>query len=123
MLLAGSTDAFDEAISSLMKLAPADFAVPDKEVWTADVQATATTVDATIKDGSGAPRPNTMIEISILYDDFLHASTLTAMTDASGVAHFTFPADLTSRGTHGRYIHVTAGPEYPLVEKIVAITP
>jgi Zn-dependent M28 family amino/carboxypeptidase len=121
-LLAESTDAFDEAITNLLALAPADFEVRDTQIWTADVQATATTVDATIKDGSGAPQPNTMIAVSLLYDDFFDAGTLTAMTDAAGVAHFTFP-DLTSRGTHGRYIHVTAGPKYPLVEKIVAITP
>ncbi|HLL23242.1 MAG TPA: hypothetical protein VK427_13990, partial [Kofleriaceae bacterium] len=58
---------------------------------------------------------------SVLYDDFLHAATLTTMTDANGTAHFEFPLEVTTRGSGQRFVHVTAGPEYPLVEKIVAL--
>lgn len=123
-LLAESTDAFDEAISNLMKLAPADFAVPDPQVWTADVTTSTGSmflVEATITDGMGQLRGGVMATASVLYDDFLHAATVTAMTDATGKARFELPLDVVTRGSGNRFVHVTAGPEYPLVEKIVAL--
>ena len=123
-LLAQSTDAFDDAISNLMALVPADFAVPDPQVWTAEVTTSigaSFVVEATIKDGMGELRGNVMATASVLYDDFLHAATVTAMTDASGKVRFELPLDVTTRGSGDRFVHVTAGPQYPLVEKIVAL--
>jgi Zn-dependent M28 family amino/carboxypeptidase len=123
-LLAESTDAFDEAISNLLKLQPADYAVKDPQVWTADVTVTPgamLVVDAAIIDGMGMPRGNVIASASVLYDDFMHAQTIDAMTDASGNVRFMFPADVGTRGSGNRFVHVTAGPQYPLVEKIVAL--
>lgn len=123
-LLAESSDAFEEAIELMMRLAPADFAVPDPEVWTAEVT-TATAaqfvVSATIKDGSGALRPGVTATAQVLYDDFTLAATLSAMTDASGVARFAFPANVPTMGSGKRFVHVGAGPLYPLVEKVIAL--
>ncbi|MDQ3333741.1 MAG: M28 family peptidase [Myxococcota bacterium] len=123
-LLAESTDAFDEAISNLLKLQIADYEVPDPQVWTADVTTSAGAtfvVEAQIRDGMGAIRGNVAASASVLYDDFLHAQTITAMTDANGKVRFEFPADVTTRGSGQRFAHITAGPQYPLVEKIVAL--
>lgn len=123
-LLAQSTDAFDEAVSNLQRLAIADYQVPDPQVWTAEVttQTGATfAVEAQIHDGAGVMQGNVRASASVLYDDFLHAQTLEAMTDGSGKVRFEFPLDVTTRGSRGRYVHVTAGPQYPLVEKIVAL--
>ena len=123
-LLAESTDAFDEAISNLMKLTPADFNVPDPQVWIADVTATpgaTLVVDATIHDGMGVMRGDVPATASVLYDDFMHAQTIEAKTDAAGKVRFEFPAGVATRGSGGRFVHVTAGPQYPLVEKIVAL--
>lgn len=63
-LLADSTDAFDAAINYLGKLTPADFAVADPYLWTADVTLTGTTVDATVRDASGAPQANARVRWS-----------------------------------------------------------
>jgi Zn-dependent M28 family amino/carboxypeptidase len=123
-LLADSTDAFDEAISNLMKLARADFEVRDPQIWTAEVTASVgakVVVEAQVRDGIGVLRGNVPASASLLYDDFIHAQTIDAMTDASGMAHFEFPAELATRGSGNRFVHVTAGPQYPLVEKIVAL--
>jgi Zn-dependent M28 family amino/carboxypeptidase len=123
-LLADSTDAFDEAITNLMKLSRADFEVKDPQIWTADVTASVgakLVVEAQIHDGSGVMRANVLATASVLYDDFIHAQTIDAMTDANGMAHFELPADLATRGSGNRFVHITAGPQYPLVEKIVAL--
>lgn len=123
-LLADSTDAFDEAIGSLMKLARADYEVKDPQVWTADVTTTSgamLVVEAKIHDGAGVMRGNVLASASVLYDDFMHAATVDAMTDANGNARFEFPAEVATRGRGNRFVHVTAGPQYPLVEKIVAL--
>ena len=123
-LLADSTDAFDEAIASLMKLSKADYEVKDPQIWTAEITTSSDAmfvVDAQIHDGMGAMRGNVLATASVLYDDFMHAQTIDAMTDATGKAHFEFPLDVATRGAGKRYVHITAGPQYPLVEKIVAL--
>lgn len=125
-LLVRSTDAFDEAIELLMKREPSDFAVADPHVWTADVMTMSTagptfTVDAIIRDGGGAPAPNAKISAAILHDDFFQAAVATGTTDASGRARFDFPAAAATGGSGNRYVHIGAGPAYPLVEKIVAL--
>ena len=123
-LLADSTDAFDEAIGNLMKLSIADYEVVDPQVWTAEVTTSSGAmfvVDAQIHDGMGVMRGNVPATASVLYDDFMHAQTIDAMTDTNGKAHFEFPLEVTTRGSGKRYVHVTAGPQYPLVEKIVAL--
>jgi len=123
-LLADSSDAFDTAIDYLMALTPADFAVVDPQIWTAAVTTTpgATfTVTAAVKDGAGAPQPGAKATAAILYDDFSLASTQTATADASGTVTFQFPAAATTMGTGSRFVHVSAGPTYPLTEQIMAL--
>jgi Zn-dependent M28 family amino/carboxypeptidase len=124
VLLARSTDAFDEAITNLCKLEPAAFAVPDPEVWTAEVQvggATTFAVDAVIKDGAGAVRANIPTTIAVLVDDFTLAGSASGMTDASGRVSLVLPVDVRTMGNGNRFLHLGAGPSYPLVEKIVAL--
>jgi hypothetical protein len=55
----------------------------------------------------------------VLVDDFMPAGTATGMTDASG--HVTFQVPMATAGAGNRFLHVTAGPKYPLVEKIIAL--
>lgn len=124
-LLAESTDAFDAAIELLMKQDPGAFAVVDPQLWTAGVTtavAGATfTVDAIVRDGAGAPAAGAKAAAAILYDDFFQAATATAVTDAAGRAHFEFPAAAAAMGRGNRFVHVGAGPVYPLAETIVAL--
>lgn len=124
LLLQQSTDQFDEAIGNLMKLSVADFEVKDPQIWTADVTTqigSTLVVEAQIHDGMGVMRAGVAATASVLYDDFMHAQTIEAMTDGSGKARFEFPLSVTTRGSGNRFVHITAGPQYPLVEKIVAL--
>lgn len=122
--LVASTDAFDIAIDNIGKLTPADLAVPDPQLWTAEVTRTAgATVDitVTVRDGAGALKAGAIVEAAALHDDFLLSAETTATTDDSGVAHLQLPASVLTDGTGNRFLHVTAGPVYPLVEKIEAL--
>jgi hypothetical protein len=56
-----------------------------------------------------------------MHDDFLLSTDATGMTDANGHVQLQLPAALVNDGDTGRFIHVTAGPKYPLVEKIIAL--
>ncbi|NVB81759.1 MAG: M28 family peptidase [Kofleriaceae bacterium] len=123
-LLVASSDAFDAAIDHLGKLSPADFGVPDPSLWTADVatQVGATVdVDVTVRDGSGAPQADANVEIAALHDDFMLTAEVKGKTDASGHVKLSLPADAATAGAGNRFVHVSAGPTYPLVEKIVAL--
>jgi Zn-dependent M28 family amino/carboxypeptidase len=123
-LLADSTDGFDVALDYMMKDDPAAFAVIDDKIWTAELTVTPgdpLTVEAVIKDGDGAIQANMPAHASLLVDDFFMSGEGDAVTDAAGRAQFQFPASQTQMGSGNRFIHVTSGPTYPLVEEIVSI--
>lgn len=123
-LLADSSDGFDAAIDYLGMMSPADFAVKDPALWSATVTTSGTTtlgVGVIVRDGSGAPQANAKVTAAVLYDDFSLASTLTGVSDASGAVMLTFPAGASSMGSGNRFVHVSAGPVYPLAETIVAL--
>ena len=57
------------------------------------------------------------VKVDVMHDDFMADGAVEATTDASGHATVTLPP---SAGAN-RFVHVTAGPTYPLVEKILAL--
>lgn len=123
-LLAASADAFDRSLDSLYKDTPDQFKVIDDTLWQATLTATPgamLAIDATITDGSGAPQPDIHATASVMVDDFTQVATLHGTTDASGKVHFETDGAVAQMGSGNRFVHVTAGPEYPLVEKIVAL--
>jgi len=124
-LLVLSTDRFDDAIELLMQREPAAFAAADPELWTADVAlapgGATLAVEAAIRDAAGAPAAGAAAALAILYDDFFQATTVRGTTDASGRVRFEVPAGAVAMGSGDRFVHVTAGPRYPLVEQIVAL--
>lgn len=123
-LLVDSTDAFDVAIDNLCKLEPADLAMKDPQLWTADVATmpgASFSVDITAHDGTGAPAANAIVVASAMHDDFMLTAEVKGMTDSSGHVVLTLPPTAQSAGAGNRFIHVTAGPVYPLVEQIVAL--
>lgn len=123
-LLAESSDAFDDAITYLLELPPEEFTIHDPEVWTAAVTTTPGgmfTVHAQIAKGDGTPAANAVATATITHDDFSLSAAMTATTDGAGMATFVFPASAATMGAGNRFLHVTAGPTYPLVEKIVAL--
>ena len=123
-LLADSSDGFDAALDYLMELTPEDFGVVDPAIWTAQVTTAPGPmfgVTAVVKDGMGIPQANAKATAALLFDDFSLAGNQYATTDASGTAHFAFPTSMTTMGTGSRFLHVSAGPTYPLVEQIIAL--
>ena len=109
-----------------MALTPADLAVVDKELWTADVTTAAGdamfTVDATFRDGEAGFRPPGLSPPRWCSMTTSRSRALArATTDASGHAQFRFEPSVIAMGSGNRFLHVTAGPVYPLVEKIVAL--
>ena len=119
-LLGLSIDYFDLAITNLNALAPSDLAMDDPTLWKATVTGTSPAT-ITVTDAAGAPQANAVVKAAVLVDDFMMADRQTAMTDANGVATITFAAGALGQGTGNRFLHVTAGPIYPLVQKIVPL--
>ncbi len=123
--LVESTDAFDTALDHMFKMTTADYAVPDPELWTADVVTTlgANELDViiTVRDANGATRANAVVEAAAMYDDFMLTAEAKGTTDANGSVTLHLPLEAMTNGTGNRFLHVTGGPVYPLVEKIVPL--
>ncbi len=121
VLLASSTDGFDTAISNIDKLAADELNVQDPTLWTTSATLAPTGIGAqvVIKDGKGMPQAGVTVKASYLTDDFTLADRGEAVTDASGAA--TVMVTATDRSHPNNFLHVTAGPSYPLVETILPV--
>jgi Zn-dependent M28 family amino/carboxypeptidase len=120
-LLATSIDGFDAAVSNIDQLAANDLKVQDPTLWNEDVTLVTGGIGATVlvKDATGAPQAGITVNASYLVDDFTLAERATAVTDANGMA--TVMVQSTDTSHPNNFLHVTAGPMYPLVEKILPI--
>jgi hypothetical protein len=124
---AHAVDDFDAALALLMKDDPSRFVGLDPKLWQAELAVMGaragdpTVVRAAISDAQGRPQANVSADAVLLYDDFFPAVTQTVMTDSTGTATFSFSAMQTSMGSGNRFVHVSAGPEYPLVEQVVQL--
>lgn len=120
-LLASSVDAFDTAVSNLDGVSTADMKVQDPQLWTAEVTLASTGIGASVKvtDASGAPQANATVKASYMVDDFTLVERALATTDANGMATVSIMS--TDKSHPNNFLHVTAGPDYPLVEKIVPV--
>src|SRR5262249_60968398 len=78
-------------------------------------------VDATVTDAVGAPQADAPALAALLVDDFFEVATASARTDGSGRVTFQLPAAAAEMGAGRRFVHVTAGPTFPLVEQIVPV--
>jgi Zn-dependent M28 family amino/carboxypeptidase len=120
--LAEVVDAFDEALGALDGLDAADLAGPDPALWRAAVTVAPTraglAVAVTVTDAAGSPRAAAPVTAALLADDFFPVGDDHAVTGVDGTAALVLPA---AAGQPRRYVHVTAGPSYPLVETIVAV--
>ena len=106
------------------KVATADLDMKDTQLWTTDVTTmpgASFTVDITAHDGTGALAANAIVVASAMHDDFMLTAEVKGMTDANGHAVLTLPPTAQSAGNGNRFIHVTAGPVYPLAEQILAL--
>jgi Zn-dependent M28 family amino/carboxypeptidase len=125
--LAPAVDAFAATLLALGDAAPATLRTNDPALWLAQVTVAPSAaggplaVTAAITDAAGAPQAGAPAHATLLYDDFFLALEADATTDAAGQVTFSFPADQAALGSGRRFVHVTAGPAYPLVEVIAAV--
>ncbi len=104
-----------------------DFKEIDAKLWNADVEVISrgasnaqVIVDVTLTDSNGRILPQQNVTGTFFCDDFFASRDLVAPTDAQGKAVLTFQDELVNcKGR--RWVHVTAGPEFPLVEKARAV--
>ena len=74
-----------------------------------------------ITDATAHPQADARIEATLMVDDFFPSGAVVTRTDAAGHTQLTFPAAAAEQGSGRRFLHVTAGPRYPLVERVLAI--
>jgi hypothetical protein len=126
--LAQVVDQLDGTVGRLLADPPQGFRGLDDKLWRAAVidrphsPGTALTVDVTVTSADGTPQAAAKVDGVILTDDFFPAAAVHGTTDAMGKATLVFPAGLFEQGGSGnRYLHVTAGPTYPLVEQVLLL--
>jgi hypothetical protein len=125
--VARTVSAFSRTADRLLKHDVGDFKAIDFSLWTAKLGVTTTkapvpqaVVDVNLADSSGKILPNTQVKGTFFCDDFFAAPDVVSMTDAQGHATITFENELNSCSGR-RWVHVTAGPDFPLVEKAIAV--
>jgi Zn-dependent M28 family amino/carboxypeptidase len=127
MFLAGAIDQFDQAIEALDADQADGFAASDPKLWKATVQPRARAagqdlvVDVAVTDAGGAPQAMAAVRAALTVDDFFLAAHAAATTDGAGKATVTLPAGAAEAGQGDRWLHVTAGPDFPLVEELVPL--
>jgi hypothetical protein len=98
---------------------------PDPHLWTLEIgtkhQSAGLLLEIKARRGGGAPAAGAQILVWLDVDDFTRAFRADALADASGVARVTIPSDALERGGGGKYVHVTAGESWPLVERILPL--
>lgn len=133
--LARAVERFDALLVALLAEPVPAFAPRDPAVWDADLAATPTKAGyaaetrifkRTDVGARGEPVANHPVTFTPFCDDFFAGAPITVTTDAEGRARATIgAAELASPEaatcTGRRWLHVTAGEAFPLVEKVVAL--
>jgi aminopeptidase YwaD len=101
------------------------FAVRDPHLWalaavTSEAHA-GLHLDIRATRGDGKPAAGAPVEVWLDVDDFTRVFRASLRADAVGAASLTIPHEALHRGASGRYLHVTAGESWPLVERILPL--
>jgi hypothetical protein len=125
--VAQTVTVFSRTTDKLLQHRVEDFKSIDFSLWTAHLEVTTqggstpqAVVDVTLADSSGKTLPDTNVTGTFFCDDFFAAPDVVAKTDSDGKATFTFEKELANCAGR-RWVHVTAGPDFPLVEKAIAV--
>jgi hypothetical protein len=127
VFLATAVDEFDRAIDGLLAIGPTCCADVDPDLWKATVSAQPRTdgqplvVEATVTDANGQAQASTNVDAILLYDDFFAAGSVKGTTDAAGHVLLSFPPAQVDMGKTKRFVHLTSGKDFPLVEAILSI--
>jgi hypothetical protein len=119
--LARAVAGFDRAIATLAASAAEgalDVAEPgDEELWRAAAVVEGDGVLVEVRDRHGQPCVGARVDATLLVDDFFVTGEAAGRTDDRGRARLALPV----ARAHG-WLHVSAGHEYPLVERVLAVT-
>lgn len=117
---------FQDGLDRLDAASPGALAVHDPFVWkiSAMLEPAGTgdlDVNVLVTDAAGAPQPGAFVRLWVDVDDFTRVYRLQLTADANGGAHFTIPSAALARGRGDRWMHITAGVDFPLAEAIVPL--
>jgi len=123
--LARAVLGFHKTVALLHQAEPESFAVRDPNLWQLEVT-TATdagdlTVDIVVTDAGGTPQPQAQVTAWLDVDDFVRTHRAELTTDGAGTTSTVIPASALTQGSGSRWLHVTAGKDYPLAERIVPV--
>ena len=125
--LAEGVRSFEGAVHHFLAAPIEKFKERDATLWGADVEVISrgpddpqALVKVALTDPGGKRLPQTDVTGTLFCDDFFAAPDIIVKTDAAGTAVLGFKDQLV--GCRGkRYVHIAAGKDYPLVEKVRAI--
>ena len=125
--LAEGVRSFEGAVHHFLAAPLEKFKERDATLWGADVEVISrgpddpqALVKVALTDPGGKKLSQTDVTGTLFCDDFFAAPDIVVKTDAAGTAVLAFKDQLV--GCRGkRYVHIAAGKDYPLVEKVRAI--
>jgi len=114
-------DGFDRALDELMAHPPERYGPRDPSLWSLDVELqlleSGLLVDVHARANDGVPQSLAQIEATLFRDDFFQVDSRRATTDGHGRATLV----LSRPDGPTAHVHVTAGPRYPLVERVLLL--
>jgi hypothetical protein len=125
--LAQVTIAFEGLVAAVDSQPLASFAVRDPKLWRAavrmepDAASGGLGVEVAVADDGGAPQAGARVAVWLDVDDFSRAHRVSVTADSDGRARVVIPSGALAVGEGGRFVHVTAGRAFPLVEWIGAV--
>jgi Iap family predicted aminopeptidase len=120
-----TVNAFSRTTDQFLSRPVQDYRFIDGSLWTATLAVFSATssmaqVGVSLAKADGTPLPNTNVTGTLFCDDFFAAPDVVVRTDAQAHATFTWQRELQNcKGK--RWVHITAGESYPLVEKVVSL--
>ncbi len=97
----------------------------DRNVWTITPETSSSgddlVVELQVTDSTGVPQDGANVRVWLDVDDFTRVHDVTITADESGYASATIPASALSASSQGRWVHVTAGHDYPQAEAILPL--
>jgi len=124
--LAQAVDRYDVAVSRLLASGPTCCEGPDEDLYEAVASLSRTpsgelSVDLAVTDANGVKAVGAAVEATLLTDDFFLVGEGTTTTDGDGRARIVFSREQAGSLREKSFVHVTAGRDYPLVERVLSV--
>ncbi len=120
--LADSAIHFERALAMLDEVGVAPYQVHDPEVWRIDVvDPDPAALVIQVGDAAGTPQAGAVVTVWVDVDDFTRVHLETVTAGATGQAMVSIPPAALAAGAGSRWLHITAGREYPFAEAILPL--